>query len=339
MKALVTGATGFIGRHLTERLATNGDWVRTLVRVGSDASGLQALGIEIVRGDVRDPAAVARAAAGCERVYHLAGKTGRHRMGFREFATVNMAGTENVARAAARAGVRRLVLASSTSVYGNAIQNRAIDEWTATRPDSPYGHSKLRAERIALDVQAAEGVPVVIARVTSTLGPGAGTWSPLFQSIAAGRFGMIGLGENHHHLADVADIVEGLVLCGVAAGAEGRVYILAGGEPAPLRVFIAMIGEEVGSPASARVVSAAPLRVYRQANRAAIALGWRSLPRYDRVEFFLGDRVFDLSRAREELGFVPRVGLREAIRRTTDWLRSQGVLPPVVGCPPGAGAK
>jgi nucleoside-diphosphate-sugar epimerase len=328
MNILVTGATGFIGRHLVERLTREGGHLRALVRPETDASALATLGVEVARGDVRDYPAVERATAGCHLVFHLAAKIESLALPRKVVQAVNVQGTANVARAAVQAGVGRLVLCSSVGVYGRVVKNLAIDEDTETKPDSPYGESKVLAERTVLSYRERDGLPVVVARVTSVFGPGSKNWVGLFQAIASGRFRLIGPGDNHYHLADVADVVEGLVLCGSVPGAEGRTYIIAGGEPVRLRELVRMIGEEVGVPRFPASLPAGPLRLYKTLNKLAYAWGGHRLPRADRIDFFLGDRVFDISRGRKELGYAPKVSLREAVRRMAEWYREQGYLVP-----------
>lgn len=327
MNVLVTGATGFIGRHLVEWLAHEGGHVKALVRPEANTSWLNALGVEIVRGDLCDAKAVERAAENCQVVYHLAAKTeALSLLSRKDVQMANVQGTDNVARAVVRAGVERLVFCSSVAVYGRIVKNQMIDENTQTNPDSPYGESKLIGERVVLSRER-DGLPAVVARISTVWGPGTSSWLGLFRSIASGRFRLIGAGHNHHHLADVSDIVDGIILCGSVKGVEGRTYILAGSESVQLRELVEMIGEEVGVTCFPEHLPAAPLHVYRVLDRIAVALIGRKLPRADRLAIFLGDRTFDISRARQELGYIPRISTRDTIRRLAEWFRVQGYLP------------
>jgi nucleoside-diphosphate-sugar epimerase len=318
---LVTGGAGFLGRHLVRRLRDEGEKVRVLVRAGSDP---EALGedVEVVVGDVRNESDCERAIAGCSAVFHLAGITARVRRPKADFLSVNVGGTANVARAAAAAGTRRFVLASTTGVYGTA-RDRAIDERTPPRPSSFYGYSKLSAERIALE-HGRDGFQPVIARITSAFGAEAKSWAGLFRSVAEGRMRLIGAGDNYQHPAAAQDIAAGLALCG-SRGAGGGTYLLAGPEALTLRTMLELVAEAVGAEPPQPGLPDAPLRLLRLANELAPGLGAR-IPRFDRVEFFLSDRVFDISRAREELGYRPAIRVRETVRETADWLRERGEL-------------
>ena len=325
MEVLVTGATGFIGRHLIGRLVHEGNRVKALVRPETDSSWLDACDVEVVCGDVRDAHAVERAIEGCQLIYHLAARTSHNNPTFNDAYPVNVGGTANVARAALKAGVSRLILASTTGVYG-PTRNRAIDERTMLKPYSPYTTSKVQAERLVLSHHTRDGLPVVIARITSVFGAGYKSWLGLFQAIAAGRFRLFGPGNNYRHPGEVSDIVQGLFLCGTVSGVEGRTYILAGNKPVRLRDMIQLIQDELGAPVLRRPFPVTPLRLYKLLNVMFRACGGAQLPRFDRVRFFLSDEIFDQARARAELGYAPKVSLKEAIHRTADWYRQQGYL-------------
>ncbi len=332
MQVLVTGATGFIGRHLVGRLVSDGHRVRALVRQGTEADWADPLGIEVVRGDLCDPAAVEKAATNCRLIFHLAAKTESLGLLTRDdVEAANVHGTEQVVQAAKRAGVERLVFCSSVAVYGRVAKDRILNEDTETNPDSPYGESKVRGEQIVLSARQREGLSVVIARISTVWGPGNVSWLGLFRSIASGRFRLIGSGANRHHLADVSDVVEGLVSCGWANEADGHTYILSGPESVPLKTLVELVGEEVGVRDFQAPFPAAPLQIYRVLDGIAVSLIGRKLPRADRLALFLGDRTFDLSRARRELGYVPRIHPRETIHRMAEWYRAQGILPRVKG--------
>jgi len=322
---LVTGGTGYIGSGLVRRLAQDGEGVRALVRPGTDAAWLEELGVEIVRGDLRDPDSLPRALEGIRRVYHLAARTSHGNLPESEMTAVNVTGTRNVAAAALAAGVERFVHGSTARVHG-IIHDHAVDEETPLDPDSHYPESKAIGERIVRD-HARRGLPVVMARITAVFGPGSKSWLPLFQAIADGRFRMLGRGDNYHHPGDLEDVVEGLRLCGTVPGVDGRTYVVTGGEPIRLRDMVAIIAEELGATIERRAFPGWPLALYFRLNQGARRVGLTRLPRFDRVEFFVNDRIFDIARARAELGFEPRVGVRESIRRTADSYRALGLLP------------
>jgi nucleoside-diphosphate-sugar epimerase len=168
---------------------------------------------------------------------------------------------------------------------------------------------------------------VVIARITAVMGPGGKTWLPIFRSIAAHKLRLVGAGTNHHHPADVSDVVNGLILCGATPRAAGRVYNLAGPEPITIRDLMAMIGVELRANVDLpRSVPAAPTEVYLWMSRIADRVVGLELPRVDSVRFLTSDRILDLTRATADLGFKPRIAVREMVARTAQWGRNEGLV-------------
>ena len=179
-KVLVTGGGGFIGSHLCEKLLAQGREVRALVRYnGRGSQGwLDALSpvqreqLEIVAGDIRDFDSVSRAATGCDEAFHLAALIGIPYSYESPLAYVrtNVEGTYNVLEAARRSGMRRVLITSTSEVYGTAIYT-PIDEAHPLQPQSPYSASKIGADQLALSYHLSFGVPVVVARPFNTYGP------------------------------------------------------------------------------------------------------------------------------------------------------------------------
>ncbi|MDP9177249.1 MAG: NAD(P)-dependent oxidoreductase [Gemmatimonadota bacterium] len=321
---LVTGATGFIGSHLIDRLLERGDEVTAFARPTADSSYLAAKGVQVITGDVRSQREVGNAVGGSEIVYHLARAKGHGARSMAEVQAVNIDGTSNIARAATRAGAERIVYASSAAVYGSRPGPEAVGENSILNPDSAYSRSKAEAEA-ALREHAQ--VAFVIARITAVLGPGCRSWMPIFRSVAARRLRLIGQGKTRHHPADVADIVDGLILCGTMPLTSGRTYNLAGPEAITIadmvRAIAAALHAEVDLP---RFIPAGPIELYLWLNRIAGRVAGVKLPRVDSIAFLTSDRVLDISRARTELGYVPRITVSQAITRTAERGRSEGLL-------------
>jgi len=323
MRVLVTGATGFVGGAVARRLSRDGHDVRALARQGADADDLTADGIDVVRGDVRDPDAIRVALNGCSHVIHLAAV----KSGSRELLhDVNVRGTSNVMHASAEAGVQRIVFGGGIGVHG-FVTGRPIDEHSPIRPNTPYRLSKWRAEEVARDAHAKLGAPVVVARISSVVGRGARGWLPMVQGIAAGRMRLIGTGGNAIDLVSIHDIVEGLIRCAVVPSIEGRVYALGAGSSSTMAGFAATVAAALGVAAPRPGVPAAPFRLAQRAAAVAFRLTGISSSYLHSREALVADKRVSSARARAELGYDPRASVDEAVRAMVAGYVASGKLP------------
>jgi dihydroflavonol-4-reductase len=322
---LVTGATGFTGGHLARTLAERGQRVRVLVRDPARAAGLCATaGIEVCEGDVRDPAARARAVAGVRTVYNIAAIYRQAGVSASQYRAINAEAPAELVLAAARSGAQRVVHCSTVGVHGD-VEHPPADEDAPLRPGDVYQETKLAGERAVTEAARTSGIELVIARPSGIYGPGDRRLLKLFRGVARRRFPVLGSGKIYYHLTYIDDLVEGFRLCGTVPGAAGRTYILAGGEVGTLEELIALVAQEAGvEPPSLHL----PVWPFWAAGALceAVCVPLRIEPPIyrRRVDFFTKSRAFDIRRARADLGFDPRVGLREGIRRSLDWYRVQG---------------
>jgi dihydroflavonol-4-reductase len=208
----VTGATGFLGRHLVERLVARGEHVRALVRQGTDSRELREAGVEIAHGDVFDVDALRAGANGCERVFHLAGIVSHRRRDHERMRRVNVEGTRRVL-AAAEPGARVVHVSSTAAVGPVASPAERADERHAFPPEAatlPYAATKHAAEELAL-AAAASGADVVIANPGFLLGPGdvhrVSTWP--VSAYIAGRLRFTTAGGLS--FVDARDVADGLL--------------------------------------------------------------------------------------------------------------------------------
>jgi dihydroflavonol-4-reductase len=321
VRVLVTGATGFTGGHLARSLAAGGDAVRALVRDVSKAPGLAAAHVELVPGDLRDRAAVERAAAGADVVYHIAAIYRQAGLRDEEYRAVNAGAVRTVIEAAAKGGARRVVHCSTVGVHGD-VEHPPATEDAPLNPGDIYQETKLEGEHVARQAASDTGIEVVIARPTGIYGPGDRRLLKLFKGVARRRFVILGDGRIYYHLTYIDDLIDGFRLCGTVPAAAGRTYILAGGEVTTLNELTALIAEEAHVAPPKIHLPVWPFWTAGAVCEAICAPLGIEPPIYRRrVDFFTKSRAFDISRARTELGYAPRVGLREGARRTLAWYR------------------
>jgi nucleoside-diphosphate-sugar epimerase len=237
VRAFVTGATGFVGGRLVERLRERGDEVVALVRSPAKADRLRELGCEVAEGDLSSREALGAAAANCDAAFHLAAiyRNGVPRSQRDELLAVNVRGTENVLDAAADAGVRTIVHVSSIVAFGDT-RGGVVDE-TYQPPAggyvSLYHESKALAHRAAQE-RIARGAPVVVVQPGGIYGPGDHTGiGPLLERAARGRLVVLPFGSVGLNWTYVEDAVEGILLAH-DRGRAGESYVV-GGEIATLR--------------------------------------------------------------------------------------------------------
>ncbi len=308
---VVTGAGGFIGSHLVEELARRGADVRAFVRYNSrnDYGWLEAIdpqvadSVEVFRGDLVNPDAVARAADGRDVIFHLGAliPIPYSYVHPREFVSANIVGTLNVLEAARRHGTRRVVHTSTSEVYGTALRV-PIDEGHPLQAQSPYAATKIGADQLALSYFRAFALPAVVARPFNTYGPrqSARAVIPTIITQALSRDQIeIGSLSPKRDFVFVEDIVAGMIACAESPGIEGEVINLGTG----IEVTIAEVLERV----LAAVGRDLPFEIASERQR----------PPSSEVEQLLADA----RTAERLLGWRAAVSLEDGLARTIDWMR------------------
>jgi UDP-glucose 4-epimerase len=302
MKVLVTGGAGFIGSHLVGRLVDRGDRVRVFDDFSTGRrANLAGLGsdLEIVEGDVCGPDQIRAATRGAELVFHQAARTSVPRSLQNPLRTwsVNVVGTRNVLLAARDENVRRVVIASSSSVYGD---NGALPrmESATPAPISPYAASKLVAELHGVEFSRTYSLETVMLRYFNAFGPkqdGASAYAAVIpRFLAAATVGqplpIHGDGRQMRDFTFVSDVVEANVLASEAPGVSGQAVNIAGGRPIDINALADAIGDVLGRDIDKR---------YGPARPGDVRDSW--------ADIGLGERL---------LGYEPRVPLDEGLRLT-----------------------
>jgi dihydroflavonol-4-reductase len=322
---LITGAGGFTGVSLALSLSAAGHRVRGLVRSRDRAAALERAGVSTVAGDIRDPRVMRQAIKGIDTVYHLAAVFRRAAVPDSEYREVHVDATRHLVETSAAAGVRRIVHCSSVGVHGSVSEEAPATEDAPFQPGDIYQATKLEGERTALQTADRAGVPLTVVRPGPIYGPGDTRLFKLIGGVARKRFRLLGDGSPHFQMVYVDDLTEGFRLAAEAPIAAGRTYILAGSEAPTLKELVHEIAG-VADVASPRLrLPVWPFSLAGTVCEAVcVPLGIEPPIFRRRVKFFTSNRWFDISRARTELGFAPRVSLRDGIRRTLESYRQLG---------------
>lgn len=326
--SLVTGATGLLGSHIAEQLAGRGQRVRALVRPGNDTAFLAGLGVELVEGDLTDPASLAAAVAGVDTVYHCAGRT-------TDWGTWNLFqeavidATANLVEASKAAGVGRFLYVSSSRVYGRPKGAAPLTEETPLLQNlwwiwEYYPKAKLAAENL---VRAFPGAWTIV-RPTWIYGPrDRNTLPRIINTLKLGQARLVGSGENPLNLVYASDAADGVIRAATEPAAVGQVYNLSATETFTQRQFLDALADAAKQPRVTRRVSyTLAFTVGLMVESVGKLLGVKRNLRITRhgVSLLASALRYSSEKARKELGWVPTTPPLEGLQRTIEWYFSQG---------------
>ncbi|MGB0130069.1 NAD-dependent epimerase/dehydratase family protein [Chlorobium sp.] len=321
---LVTGASGFIGSHLVIRSLREGYRVRALVRKGNPRIGmLQQQGVAIVEGDIRDARAVARAVEGCDLVFHaaaLASDWGNPQ----DFADINVGGTRNVAEAALESKVKRFVFISSYEIFDHVGLERIDESIPFSLRGQLYPDTKIRATQVVREF-AAKGLPVSVVYPVWVYGPDDRTLFPL---LADGiRKGQLFYWAFHARmsLVYIDNLVDLLMLAATHPAASGEAFLGCDGSDLTFEAFCRRLAAGIGSPPPFIYLPYGLTLLIAMAMEGFARISGsdkRPLLTTQAVTLLSSRAMVDTSKARNLLGWKPKVSLDEGFRRTLDWLLS-----------------
>ncbi len=326
MKALVTGANGFTGSYLTKHLLEKGYDVRVLVRKSSNLSTLKGLDVEYFYGDLGKDKDLHGAAEGIDVVFHIAALFRAEDVPKQAFWDVNLDGTRKILQEAKRAGVQRFVHCSTVGVQGE-IDHPPAKEDAPYKPGDYYQESKTDGEKLALEFFASENLPGCVVRPVGIYGPGDDRFLKIFKFINNGKFRMIGSGKVLYHLTFVEDLVAGIALAGEKDAALGEIFTIGGEGYLTLGELVEKIAGVLRKSVPATKIPVWPVWFAGLLCEIICRPFGISPPIYRRrVDFFIKDRAFDISKAKKLLGYQPKVALEEGLTRTAVWYKEQGLL-------------
>jgi NAD dependent epimerase/dehydratase len=316
LRVMVTGAGGFIGSHLVEALVGAGSRVKALVRYNSRGSWGHLEGLapevrdsmEVVLGDMRDAQFIRNQVRGCDAVFHLAALIGipYSYEATESYVDTNVRGTLNVLQAAREADVQKIVVTSTSEVYGTACYT-PMDEKHPLQAQSPYSASKIAADKLAESHHLSFGLPVVTVRPFNTYGPRQSARAVIptivSQVLAGGDALRLGSLEPVRDLTYVEDTVRGFLRAGVSEQAVGQVINLGTGQGISIGDLAQIIMQIVGRK----------LPIVADADRVR--------PQGSEVRLLIAKT----ERARDLLGWEPEVSLTEGLKRVIEYISANMV--------------
>jgi dihydroflavonol-4-reductase len=328
MTTLVTGASGFVGSAVARTLAARGHALRLLVRPSSDRRNLAGLEAEVVTGDLTDPDSLARAAAGCQYVFHVAADYRIWVPDPEAMLRANVDGALAMVRAAAQAGAERIIHCSSVAALGQIGDGTLADEKTPTNEADfvgIYKRSKFLAERAVLDLARRDSLPVIVVNPAAPVGPRDIKPTPTGKMIldaAAGRMpAYIDTGLNIVHVDDVA---EGHVLA-MEKGRVGERYVL-GGENMLLKDILRLVADVAHRrPPFIRLPEAVVWPAALVMEKLAHVTGIAPIMTRDHLKMARKKMFYSSAKATEELGYRPRP-VRVAVEDAVAWFKLNGML-------------
>ncbi|MEC4676723.1 MAG: NAD(P)-dependent oxidoreductase [Nitrospirota bacterium] len=316
MKALVTGAAGFIGSHLVDALVKKGYDVTCLVRKTSDRRWLEHPGLEYIFADLADSESYSHKVCDFDYIFHLAGIT--KATSEEAFFSANTENTRKLLLAAAdgNSGLRRFIFLSSLAATGPGNDREPRREDSQPGPVSNYGRSKLGGEKAVLEY--GRQIPCTIIRPPAVYGPRDRDFFLLFQTIKKGFFPY--WGRCYYSMIHVEDLVRGIILAAEEKTAEGKSFFLSDD--------MIYTNEDIAKAISSALgVRAIKIRLPRSLMPLLAFIGQKidkkSIINRDRInDFRFSNWTCDINKAKKELGFKPTITLREGIRWTADWYKT-----------------
>lgn len=327
MRLLVTGGTGFTGSHLVRRALREGHAVTCLDKQeGLFASELRESGATVRLGSVTDKDLLREVTPGHDVIFHVAAAFRNVSAPRSTYWDVNVDGTRYVLEQAVAAGVKKVVYCSTQGVHGH-IDDPPGDEETPIEPEDYYQYTKWEGERVCHEFMN-EGMDITIIRPTAIYGPGdPGRFAMLFKMARSGRFLMFGDGKTTYHPVYIDNLVDLFFLATENPGASGRTYIGADEEYQTLNDLVRAVGEAID--VNVRIVHLPFVPLWLAS--AAVELICKPFPIAPplfrrRAEWFRQVRAFKIDRARNELGYEPKIGLAEGLKRTGRWYAESGYI-------------
>jgi len=327
MRVLVTGGTGFTGSHLSRRLLDRGHQVLLLDnQPGLFYQELRDRGACIELGSITDKQIVEKMVQNTEVVYHLAAAFRQLDVPKQYYWEVNVEATRYLADAAFRSQVRRFIYCSTQGVHGN-IENPPGNEHSPIAPEDYYQLTKYEGEKVVQEY-VQRGLDAVTLRPTAIYGPGdPGRFRILFRLVKRGSFLMFGNGRTFYHPVYIDNLVDAFELAAIKNGIRGETYLVADEQYYSLNNLVRYVAASMDRTVRIRHVPFWPLWAVACACEIACKPLRLSPPLFRRrVDWFVQNRAFDISKAKRDLGYQPRIDLPTGLRETAKWYADNNLL-------------
>ena len=327
MKVLVTGGTGFTGKALVRKLLDDGYEVVALdYKKGLKTEELEQWGAKVIIGSVVDSDVVEEAVTGADVVLHLAAAFRELNVPKTYYREVNVGGTEKMLEASLRHGVKKFVYCSTCGVHGN-IDNPPGGEDAPIQPADYYQQTKYEAEPVVLEYQK-KGLKTTILRPAAIYGPGdPERFFMIFKRVHKGKFPIFGKGETFYHPLYIDNLVDAFLLCMQEGVGDGGTYLIADEEYVSIKDLVTRVGKAMGGNLKIAHYPIVPLIIaghFFETICRPFKITPPIFPR--RVDWYRQNRAFKIDRAKKDLGYDPKVGLDEGLKRTAEWYRKEGYL-------------
>lgn len=326
LKALVTGANGFVGSHLAEGLLERGYHVRCLVRSTSNLQWLSGFEVQYVYGDIAERTSLKDAVKGVDVVFHCAGLTKARKK--EEYFKANAEGTRNIFEACLEANPRlqRFIYVSSQAAVGPGGDEKPLDETAPCRPVTHYGESKLEGERIAS--QFASQLPITIVRPPAVYGPRDSDMLGFFKVARHGFRISIGRGQNFVSLVYVKDLVDGIILAAQVPKSAGQTYFIADDKVYSWKEAFSIIAKVLNKRTMPVRIPKGLVSFLAFASESFRKLLGKTAVLNTEKAKEITQRYWGLnvSKAKADLGFSPRYDLEKGAEETVRWYKEKGWL-------------
>ena len=327
MKILVTGGTGFTGKTLVKKLLDVKHQVVALdYKEGVKTEELKQWGAKVVIGSVTDKALVEQCMEGVDVVQHLAAAFRELDVPKNYYREVNVEGTKNVVEIAQKHKVKKFIYCSTCGVHGN-IDNPPDGESAPIQPADYYQQTKYEAEPIINEFNN-NGLKTVIIRPAAIYGPGdPERFFMIFKKVAKGSFMMFGDGKALYHPLYIDNLIDALVLAMEEGNGDGGTYLIADDEYIEINELVKKVGKALNIDVKIRHYPIIPLVIVGHIFEKICKPFKIAPPIFPRrVDWFRQNRAFKIDKAKKELGYKPKIGLEEGLKRTGEWYKEMGYL-------------